>query len=168
MEPVCELGKFLYCSFILEEKVAKAYEHLSKIFKDEPISSLFNFIAYDSFKHAICFKIMSNNLGVDICNCEEFMGKAWKDVISHAERFLEKSEISKEEILSIINNLEKLENFASEEYLMLISARLIDQVSDDSIIDQENYKCFIEWVMEDENKHKKILMMIKELLKEKS
>lgn len=166
MKYAYELGKFLYCLFILEEKVAKAYEHLSKIFKDKLISSLFSFIAHDSLKHAICLKIMSNNLGVDICNCEEFMGKVWRDIILHAERFLEKSEINKEEILSIINNLEKLENFASEECLMLMSAKLIEL--EDSIINQENYKCFIKWIIEDEDRHKKILMMIKELLKEKS
>jgi hypothetical protein len=47
-----DLGKFLYCSSLLEEKIANAYGHIAELVDDRLIRGLLGFIARDSFKHA--------------------------------------------------------------------------------------------------------------------
>lgn len=167
-----DLGRLLYCSSLLEEKVAKAYEHIAKLTEDKLISCFLGFIARDSFKHAECFRMISEWLsdGVHDCfsDCEEARSEAWKTLVVDAENFLEKSKISSEELASlIINGLMRLESFVAQEYLTVLHAKLVELMADEAKINLGIFKVVLEWIMEDEKRHEKILKMIKDILTKK-
>ena len=46
---VKDLDKFLYCSSLLEERIANAYGHIAELVDDRLIGGLLGFIARDSF-----------------------------------------------------------------------------------------------------------------------
>ncbi|MBS7647986.1 MAG: hypothetical protein QXG39_06200 [Candidatus Aenigmatarchaeota archaeon] len=163
-----ELEKFLYCSGLLEERVAKAYEHIVKLVDDKPIGCLLSFIARDSFKHAECFKVIgecsSGNMKDRFEQCEQVWGETWKNLVVDAEKFLSKRRISHEELVSLINGLMKLESFAAEEYLTVLHVKLIELMAEERKIDLEPFKAVLEWIVEDEKRHEQILRMIENLL----
>ncbi|MGB9853549.1 MAG: hypothetical protein ACPLRY_01895 [Candidatus Bathyarchaeales archaeon] len=163
-----DLGRFLYCSSLLEERIANAYEHLSKLVDDVFVGGLLSFIARDSLKHAECFRVASEMLsgGIDVPveACEKVWGETWKTLVVDAERFLAKREIGAEEIASLINGLMKLESFAAEEYLTVMHVKLVESMADESKIDLENLRAVFEWIIEDEKRHEQILKMIEKML----
>ncbi|MCX8191555.1 MAG: hypothetical protein RMJ31_06340 [Nitrososphaerota archaeon] len=161
-----DLGKFLYCSNLLEEKVAKAYEHIAKSIGDRIVSHLLVFIAHDSFKHAECFKMIGKwlNLSFEAGDCGKVWGEAWKIITVDAEKFMNRREISSEELIQLIDRLMNLENFAAEEYLTILHARLIKSIAEEKKVDLGHFKLFLEWIVEDEKKHTQILEIIKDLL----
>jgi hypothetical protein len=69
-----DLRKFLYCSSLLEERIANAYDYIAKLVDDRLIVGLLGFIARDSFKHAECFRMVGEWLSgsVEVCfeECE--------------------------------------------------------------------------------------------------
>jgi len=54
-----EIARFLYCSGLFEEEVAKAYRHTAETTVDMGVKCLLNYIADDSYKHAKMFKALS-------------------------------------------------------------------------------------------------------------
>ncbi|MEM2635211.1 MAG: hypothetical protein QW372_07100 [Nitrososphaerales archaeon] len=165
------LRRFLYCSSLLEEKIAKAYEHISKLIKDKFIGCCLSLIAHDSFKHADCLRVMSewltSGMQINFNECVKVWGESWKTIIMDAERILSKSEMSFEELANLINGLMKIESFAGEEYLTVLHIRLIELMADEIKIKYEHFKTVLEWIIEDEKRHEQILELIKSLLKEK-
>jgi len=164
-----DLGKFLCCSSLLEEKVAKAYEHLSKLVDNRLISNLLSFIAHDSFKHAECFRAAAELLTgfteeVPFEVCGEICGEYWKTLIVDAEKFLDKREISVGELSALIRGLMNLERFVAEEYLTIIYVRLAELMVDESGIGLENLRVMLKWIVEDEERHRQILEIIEKML----
>ncbi|MEM1538403.1 MAG: hypothetical protein QXK12_06165 [Candidatus Nezhaarchaeales archaeon] len=162
------LEKFLYCSGLLEEKIAKAYEHIAKLVDDKLISCLLSFIARDSFKHAECFKVIGECSSGDIKDhfeeCKQVWGETWKNLIVDAEKLLGKREISHEELVSLINGLMTLESFAAEEYLTVLHVKSIELMAEERKIDLKPFKAVLEWIVEDEKRHEQILRIIENLL----
>ncbi|MEM2384325.1 MAG: hypothetical protein QXX99_02245 [Candidatus Bathyarchaeia archaeon] len=162
------MKNFLYCSSLLEEKVAKAYEHIAKLINDKIVSCLLRYIAHDSFKHAECFRLMAELLShggdVHFEDCIRVWGESWLTTIKDAEKIMEKSEISPVEIRSIINGLEKIERFAAEEYLTALYAKIIELVADKEGVNLGPLKTILNWIIEEENKHRQILEIIRGLL----
>jgi hypothetical protein len=130
--PRKDLGKLLYCSSLLEERVANAYEHIAKLIGDRLIAGLLGFIAHDSFKHAEYFRVISEWLlgDIKVCfeECEGIWGEAWKTLVTDAEKFLGKSTIDFKDLTSLINGLTKIKGFVAEEYLT-IATRKINRVN---------------------------------------
>jgi predicted transcriptional regulator len=93
------------------------------------------------------------------------MGEAWKRTVKSAEDMaFRKERIRTEELLTIIDRMEEIESFASEEYLMFINSRILQVVS---LIDERNlelYKTALELIAEDGERHRSILSKIKEYL----
>jgi hypothetical protein len=100
---VKDLDKFLYCSSLLEERIANAYGHIAELVDDKLIVGLLGFIARDSFKHAECFRMvgewLSGSIAVSVEACEEVWGETWKTLMADAEKFLNKSAISSMELV---------------------------------------------------------------------
>jgi len=168
---VKDLDKFLYCSSLLEERIANAYGHIAELVDDRLIGGLLGFIARDSFKHAECFRMVGEWLygSVEVCfeECEEVWGENWKTLMAEAEKFLDKSEISHGELASLIKGLMKLEGFAAEEYLTVMHVKLIGLMADEAKIDLENFRVLLEWIIEDEKRHEQILRIIENALAER-
>ncbi|MEM2440038.1 MAG: hypothetical protein QW493_02350 [Candidatus Bathyarchaeia archaeon] len=136
-----DLVRLLYCSSLLEEKLLKL-KHIAKLTDDELISCFLGFIARDSFKHAECFRMISEWLSCcDDCfsDCEEAQGEAWKTLVVDAEKFLEKSEINPEELASL-NGLMRLESFVAQEYLTVLHAKLVELMADEAKINLGHFQ----------------------------
>ncbi|MBC7112660.1 MAG: hypothetical protein H5T34_01340 [Candidatus Methanomethyliales bacterium] len=163
-----ELARLIYCSGLLEEKLAKVYGNLATSVSDDLIKCLFRYIALDSNKHAEFFKLLSEWLGASVGpsfeECGEVWGKKWSDVMYDAELLLSKSKITSEEISSLISNLERLEGAVAEEYLTIMHIRLVEIMAEEEKIDLKYCKEILEFIVEDENKHERILKTVKNLL----
>jgi hypothetical protein len=166
-----DLGKFLYCSSLLEERIANAYEHIAELVGDRLIRGLLGFIACDSFKHAECFRMvgewLSGIVEVYFEDCGEVWGETWKTLMTDAEKFLNRSAISSMELVSLIKGLMKLESFVAEEYLTVMHVKLVELMADEAKLDLENFRTLLEWIIEDEKRHEQILRMIEKVLAEK-
>jgi len=92
-----DLGKFLYCSSLLEKRVAEAYEHIANLVNDKAIRCLLMYIAHDSLKHAEYFGSMAELLshGISICieDCAKVWGELWLNIVKDAENIRERTEI---------------------------------------------------------------------------
>jgi len=168
---VKDLDKFLYCSSLLEERIANAYGHIAELVGDRLIRGLLGFIARDSFKHAECFRMVGEWLygSVEVCfeDCGEVWGETWKTLMTDAEKFLNKSAISSMELVSLIKGLMKLESFVAEEYLTVMHVKLVELMADEAKLDLENFRTLLEWIIDDEKRHEQILKMIENALAER-
>ncbi|MBS7640483.1 MAG: hypothetical protein QXJ19_00625 [Candidatus Bathyarchaeia archaeon] len=163
------VGKFLYCSNLLEEKAAKAYEHIAHLVDDKIIKGLLGYIARDSFKHAECFRLMAELLSPKISispkDCVEVWGESWLTAVKDAESFIEKKErVSRTDLKFLISGLERFESFVAEEYLTIIHAKLVNILIDEKGLNLGILKTVLEWIIEDEDRHKRILEIINSLL----
>ncbi|MEM4576864.1 MAG: hypothetical protein QW701_05320 [Candidatus Nezhaarchaeales archaeon] len=162
------LGKLFLCSGLLEEKVAKVYEHVAKLTNDKIIRGLLEFIAYDSFKHASCFKSMAEALFREVDasseDCVEAWGNSWLAAVKDAERILEHRKIGLADLNSIIDALYAIEGFAAEEYLTVLHVKLIEFISFEEGVHLDDFKAVLNWIVEDEERHKKILETIRDTL----
>lgn len=162
------LGKLFLCSSLLEEKVAKAYEHVAKLTTDKIIRGLLEYIAHDSFKHASCFKSIAEVLFQEVDasseDCIEAWGNSWLAVVKDAERILETQKIGLIDLRSIIDALYSIEGFVAEEYLTVLHVKLIELMSRDEEVHLDDFKAVLDWIVEDEERHKKILEIIRGML----
>ncbi|MCS7132531.1 MAG: hypothetical protein NZ918_02265 [Aigarchaeota archaeon] len=166
-----DLGNFLYCSGLLEEKVARAYEHVSKLVDDRIIGGLLNYIAQDSLKHAGFFKSMAELLFTGLKmgpgDCERAWGSSWRKIVEGAEEILRKNEMGISDLSFLVKDLEKFEGFVAEEYLTIIHAKLIELVASEMGGYLDHFKMILEWIIEDEERHRRILQAVGELIAKK-
>lgn len=163
-----DLAKFLQCCSLFEERVAKSYERMAELVEDKQINCLLIFIARDSFKHADCLKrigeLLYDEVKVSLRECEDVLGKIWSTVTREMEEILKKKEMKSEDLLSVINGLERIEGLAAEEYLTVLQIRLFELTIDELKIDTGYLKSIFEWIIEDEKRHESILRMISKLV----
>lgn len=168
MEAKSYLKKFLLCSSLLEEKVAAAYEHVARLIDDNIVKCLFEIIARDSFKHARCFELMAKaffqEVSAQLEDCVKVWGESWLAVVEDAERILKKHEISLADLSSLVDSLHTIEGFVAEECLSALHAKLIDVMVGNEEVDVELFRVMLNWIVEDEDRHKKALEMVKEML----
>ncbi|MEM1555956.1 MAG: hypothetical protein QXZ64_03235 [Candidatus Bathyarchaeia archaeon] len=163
-----DLGIIIYCCSLLEEKAAEAYNHAAEIIGNKFISCLFRYISRDSLKHAEFLRSMSETLAGNISahpdECVKICDEAWLAPIKDAERILGKREMSLDDLPPLIRGLESIESFAAEEYLTALYVKLTELMASEEKIDLGYYKKILEWIIEDEEKHRQILKMIERLL----
>lgn len=167
-----DLGKFLYCSSVLERMVAEAYEHIAQLIGDKVIEGLLKYVARDSFKHAECFRLMAElfSHGIDICteDCVKVWGESWLATIKEAEKICKKSDIGPTDLKSLISGLERIEGLAAEEYLTILHAKLIGFMTEDENVNFGLLRTVLNWIVEDEERHKRIIEIIRDLLSKHS
>ncbi|MEM2214482.1 MAG: hypothetical protein QXD66_06565 [Candidatus Nezhaarchaeales archaeon] len=168
METKSHLKIFLLCSSLLEERVARAYEHVARLIDNDIVKCLFEFIAHDSFKHARCFELMARALSQETSaypeDCVKVWGESWLAVVEDAERMLKKHEISLADLSSLVDSLHAIEGFVAEEYLSTLHAKLVDAMLSKGGMDVERFRVMLNWIVEDEDRHRKVLEMVKEML----
>jgi rubrerythrin len=160
-----EIAQYLYCSSILEENVATAYESFANRTENPIIEPLLLFISYDSLKHSEVLRKLSQNITITeptIEDCEKILGKAWKNAVAQAHReTLKKEKIVDQELASLIDKMIDFESFVGEEYLAVLQLKTLELVAKGSEIDLEGLKRILEWIIEDEERHEIILARIK-------
>ncbi|MEM1574103.1 MAG: hypothetical protein QXI49_04255 [Candidatus Methanomethylicaceae archaeon] len=163
-----DLAKFIYCCGIFEERVAKAYEHMSKLIEDATIACFLAFIAHESFKHADCLrrisKLIYGDLKIDHKECEGILGEVFKSIMIDIEKVLNMECISHHDLASVIEGLERIEGFAAEEYLTILQIRLVELMAESLKLNINYLKTLLEWIVEDEKRHESILKIIKNFL----
>jgi len=163
-----DLGKILQCSRLLERSVAEAYEHIAQFVGDKIIGGLLRYVARDSFKHAECFGLMaelfSQDIGVCAEDCVKIWGESWLATVKDAKKICEKAEIGPADLKSLINGLERIEGLAAEEYLTILHAKLIEWMAESENANLALLRTVLNWIVEDEERHKKILKIIGDLL----
>lgn len=92
------------------------------------------------------------------------MGKAWANVVSFAKKESEKqAKLTEEELYSQINEMISLENTMSEEYLSTLHLKILQFQIADSQLDSAITKKLLEYIVEDESRHKVLLGKIAEI-----
>lgn len=163
-----EVGKFLYCSSLLEEEVAKTYRHLAENIRDKVISSFLKYISDDSYKHAGILMILSEHLTG--CNkpsfeeCGKVLGNSWKNLMEKAKTIQGEFEIDNRKLAELINGLSRFEGVVAEEYLTVLSLKTIELIAKESGFNIELYKMIFEWIVEDEKRHERILELLGNLI----
>jgi rubrerythrin len=159
-----DLAKYLYCSAIFEEEVAKAYQKVSEKVSEREVAYLLEYIAKDSFKHAAAFKALAARLThqTDRCDCGEMLGEAWVKIVEEARRYAAREdEVTLSELKTIIKEFERYEGYAAEEYLTTLYTEVLKLLTEKQQIDLQEYKTILEWIVEDEKRHIQILTFIK-------
>ncbi|MCX8183424.1 MAG: hypothetical protein N3F08_03280 [Crenarchaeota archaeon] len=164
----CEIARFLYCSGVFEEEVAKTYNHIAETTVVMNVKVFLKYIADDSYKHAKMFKALSGYpLSFDkSCfeDCEKVLGGLWKNITENSKKIQEKSEINNHELLKLIDGLEKFEGFVAEEYLTALNIKTIELMTLETGLNLEPYRMIFEWIIEDEKRHGQILKTIRNLI----
>lgn len=163
-----DVARFLCCLSILEEKVANAYKSYSENTENPRLEPLLLFVSYDSLKHSKILKSLSEHMikqEPTSRDCEQLLGKTWKNTIIQAQGETQKTEkITDEEIAQLIDKMINLENFLGEEYLTVLHLRTVQLVSKELQADAASFSRTLEWIIADEKRHVKILGMIKNIV----
>ena len=163
-----DVARYLYCSSIVEGRVANVYKHLSDRVEDQQVKSLLQYILYDTTKHSAILRSMGDNIAkleVRIEDCEEIWGKGWKNwVLTSMEELSKKEKVRTEELASLIDGMRNLENFFAEGYLTITNIEIVRLLAKQRNLDLGNFNTILEWIIQDEKRHQATIIMIKELI----
>jgi len=157
-----DIAQFLFCSSILEEQVYKAYESLADRVTNIQISKLLRSIAADSKKHSLLLEVLSESVekvNPSEIDCGKMMGDAWSKLekLAKAEAY---STTEKLNLFELVDNMSTLESYLGEEYLSATQLILTVLSLKESGLEQDQIKSIIEWIIEDEERHVKIIQAI--------
>jgi rubrerythrin len=163
-----DVAKYLYCSSIVEGRVANAYKHLSDRVEDQQVKSLLQYILHDTTKHSAILRNMGDNIAkleVRIEDCEEIWGKGWKSwILTSMEELSKQEKVTTDELASLIEGMTKLENYFAEGYLTITNIEIVKLLAKQRNLDLGNLNTILEWTIQDEKRHQATIMMIKELM----
>jgi rubrerythrin len=163
-----DIARYLYCSSIVEGRVANAYSHLSDRVENRQVKSLLQYILYDTTKHSAILRYMGDHIAkqdVKIEDCEEIWGKGWKSwVLTSIEELSRKEKVTTGELASLIDGMGELENYFAEGYLTITNIEIVRLLAKQGSLDLGNFNAILEWTIQDERRHQAILTTIKELI----
>jgi len=164
-EDVETIAKFLYCSSVLEEKVANAYRSLAERVEDQLVKSLLLYVSTDSLKHSTILRAIGEglikNLGVEVEDCENILGEIWRKLVMLAgEETLKEEKVESAELVSLADKIAEFESFVGEEYLTTLHLKVVSLMADELKVDLGDLKDILGWIAEDEERHEKIVTMI--------
>jgi rubrerythrin len=173
MEPLKDakgIARYLYCSSIVEGRVANAYKHLSDRVENQQVKSLLQYILYDTTKHSAILRNMAENIAkqeVKIEDCEQIWGKTWKTWITTSiEELSKKEKVTTEELSTLIEGMAKLENYFAEGYLTITNIEIVRLLAKQRNLELGDLNTILEWTIQDERRHQATIMMIKQLIAE--
>jgi len=158
-----DIARALYCSSLMEKKVATAYEKLSEKVDDLVVKKLLLCISIDSLKHFILLNALGESvmkLDVDEELCKAQMGQAWNSIDKMAEEETSSGSSMKEDIPALIKKMNSLESFMGEEHFTALQLKLTNMMAEEAGIEFDEIKKMIEWIIVDEDRHEKIVQMI--------
>jgi len=130
------------------------------------------FIAQDSIKHSKILQSLSTCISKSFESkeeCPKIQGKAWENVVAFAKKeSIKQTPLTDEEICSQINEMILLENTMSEEYLTTLHLKLLKFQMDENQTNIMMVQKLVDFIVEDEARHKAILDHIMRMLQKKN
>lgn len=160
-----DLLKFLYCCGLLEEYISNAYKSVASRVDDEFVRVFLEYISNDSLKHSRILIGISKFFGVkdiELLECEKIVGSIAMKAIEDAKRTAaEVGTVPLEKLAQEFDKLINLEKYFGEEYIMIIHLKLIKSLLEHEKIEFEFLREVIEYIIKDEERHEKILRIVK-------
>jgi len=147
------IAKLLFCSRILEEKIAQVYQALAERATNIQISRLVMYISGDSKKHSMMLQVLSGSiekLDTNELKCKDMMDEAWNNV----ERSVREEVYSipeKDDLAPLIKDMTSFESCIGEEDLSSPQVFLTVLVAEQSDIDISQIENTLDWIVQGED-----------------
>ncbi len=164
---------FLRCASILEERAYLLYKSLADKVNLPLINSLLLHIAFDSRKHSILLKGISESIVKQKKQPRGrekklFFGATWTTIERLAGEIATKERIPKEHMSSLIEKLMLLESTVAEEYYILTQLKTLEymtrEIREIYNVDLQDLKDILETIIRDEETHRELLSKMKKIL----
>ena len=167
------IADFLRCASILEERAYSLYKNLADKVNLPLVNSLLLHIAYDSRKHSVVLKGITETIAKPKKQPKDyekklFFGKTWTVIENLAKEIAKEQRIPKESMASLVKKLMLLESTVGEEYHILIQLKnlqyMTKEIRETYNVDLEDLKDILEIIIRDEETHRKLLSKMKKIL----
>jgi rubrerythrin len=167
------IADFLRCASILEERAYLLYKSLADKVNLPLINSLLLHIAFDSRKHSIILKGISESIAKQNkqprdCEKRLFFGGTWTAIEHLAGEIARKERIPREHMSSLLEKLMLLESTVGEGYYVLVQLKTLEymtrEIREIYNVDLEDLKDILETIIRDEETHRKLLSKMKKIL----
>jgi rubrerythrin len=167
------VADFLHCASVLEERAYLLYKRLADKVDIPLVNSLMLHIAYDSRKHSVILKGISESIvkpkkQPKDCEKKLFLGGPWNVIERLAKDIDKEKTIPKKNMSSLINKLMLLESTVGEEYYILVQLKtlqyLTKEIREIYNVDLEDLKDVLETIIRDEEIHRELLSKMKKIL----
>jgi len=167
------VADFLRCASILEERAYLLYKSLADKVNLPLINSLLLHIAFDSRKHSVILKGISESIAKpkkQSKDCEKklFFGGTWTIIERLAGDIARKERIPREHMSSLVEKLMLLESTVAEEYYILVQLKTLQymtrEIREIYNVDLEDLKDILETIIRDEETHRELLSKMKKIL----
>ncbi|MGB8780928.1 MAG: hypothetical protein WCD81_09820 [Candidatus Bathyarchaeia archaeon] len=167
------VADFLRCASILVERAYLLYKSLADKVNLPLINSLLLHIAFDSRKHSVILKGLSESMVKQKkqprgCEKKLFFGGTWTAIERLAEEIARKERIPREHMSSLVEKLMLLESTVGEEYYILVQLKTLQymtrEIRETYNVDLEDLKDILETIIRDEETHRELLSKMKKIL----
>ena len=167
------IADFLHCASVLEERAYLLYKSLADKVDLPLINSLMLHIAYDSRKHSVLLKGISESIvkpkkQPKDCEKKLFLGGPWTEIERLTRAIDREKRIPNKNLSSLINKLMLLESTVSEEYYILVQLKTLQymtkEIREIYNVDLEDLKDVLETIIRDEETHRELLLKMKKIL----
>ena len=164
---------FLNCASILEERAYSLYKNLADKVNLPLVNSLLLHIAYDSRKHSVVLKGITESITKPKKQPKDyekklFFGKTWTVIENLAKEIAKEQRIPKDSIASLLKKLMLLESTVGEEYHILVQLKTLQYMTSEIRemynVDIKDLKDILEIIIRDEETHRKLLSKMKKIL----
>jgi rubrerythrin len=167
------VADFLHCASILEERAYLLYKSLADKVNFPLINSLLLHIAFDSRKHSVILKGISESIAKPKkqpkdCEKKLFFGGTWTTIEHLAAEIARRERIPREHMSSLVEKLMLLESTVGEEYYILVQLKTLQnmtrEIREIYNVDLEDLKGILEIIIRDEETHRELLSKMKKIL----
>jgi rubrerythrin len=167
------VADFLHCASILEERAYLLYRSLADKVDLPLINSLMLHIAFDSRKHSVILKAISESIAKPKKQPKDrekklLLGGTWTIIERLAGEIDRKERIPREHMSSLIEKLMLLESTVAEEYYILVQLKTLQymtrEIREIYNVDLEDLKDILETIIRDEETHRELLAKMKKIL----
>jgi rubrerythrin len=167
------IADFLHCASVLEERAYLLYKSLADKVDIPLVNSLMLHIAYDSRKHSVILKGISESIAKPKkqpknCGKKLFLGGPWTVIEQLARDIDREKTIPKKNMSSLIKKLMLLESTVGEEYYILVQLKTLQymtkEIHEIYNVDLEDLKDVLGTIIRDEETHRELLSKMKKIL----
>jgi hypothetical protein len=162
------------CLIVFENKTCLLYKDLSDRIESPLVRSLLLHISLDSQKHSTVLKGIAQSMSKTNskpADLPKTMGEAWRSIDAFQIELSSVDKISREDLIGLSDQLMALESALEEEYDILVQFTVLDMLSRELRTTQnvslESIKAIFLEIVHDEEYHKELLAVVKELLEGK-
>lgn len=168
-------AEYIHCLSKLENATSKLYQEIAEKTDMPLVKSLFQEIAFDSQKHYIILKGVSESIKPTKFSpkeCGDKIGASW-NIMEKAQNETAKIEkINPENMQWLVKQLAYFESLMGEEYYIFVQLKtlelLVKEINIKYSIDLSSTKKLFVKIIEDEDHHRELLETIKNMVSKKA